>query len=362
MSTSRDSIIMPIIIVAFNCLLLIECLPNNNRVSLHSLMTDKELLRYFDVDNPDEVSDAIYEVVEIAASPSSRSKRDLRSRDEIQLKVSGKHLRLNLEPNEDLLYEEARVLSVSSSAEEEIIESGVNASRSCHYRVRDLASNSITGGLSDLTGGECDGRNLFGFVYDSEEILEIHPLGEDLKEKAGINRRSHLIKKKPAKSVFELGDEIDKRAMSGNNKLIIELAIFVDVFAYKNLIDFYGGEQTKLVDLVLALVNGVEGIYRYPSLGRYLLQAHNLLNNIYSCYLGKSNFASFTWSFTKASVSTKVNANESPFCSDFAPSRRRKCNRTKPVGIWPCSCPDATCSESSRTPNARVTARWASRR
>ena len=56
----------------------------------------------------------------------------------------------------------------------------------------------------------------------------------------------------------------------GSSDLTMELAVMVDYKAYKTYYRMFQGDQQRIVNLILAVINGVQALYHFQSLGREL--------------------------------------------------------------------------------------------
>ena len=61
-----------------------------------------------------------------------------------------------------------------------------------------------------------------------------------------------------------------KKRGRGSSDLTMELAVMVDYKAYKTYYRMFQGDQQRIVNLILAVINGVQALYHFQSLGREL--------------------------------------------------------------------------------------------
>jgi hypothetical protein len=57
------------------------------------------------------------------------------------------------------------------------------------------------------------------------------------------------------------------RKRAAYHPLVIEMAVFFDKAAYQSFMQFYH-DSAEVLELILEIVNGIQGVYNYPSLGR----------------------------------------------------------------------------------------------
>lgn len=118
-----------------------------------------------------------------------------------------------------------------------------------------------------------------------DSILEIHPLTERLQalledgsagDSHDISTIPHLVKRAndfPHKDHFfpiQLNSVEDTRETASTRTggpLTLELALFFDEAAYKIFAPFFGNDDLKLQDMILAYVNAVQALYYHSSLG-----------------------------------------------------------------------------------------------
>ncbi|XP_050295786.1 A disintegrin and metalloproteinase with thrombospondin motifs adt-2-like isoform X1 [Anthonomus grandis grandis] len=167
----------------------------------------------------------------------------------------------------------------------------------CHYLHEDpdlVAALSI-----------CSPKTVHGLIFTDNATLEIQPLTPKLRR---ISKRSaskkdvvpHIVKRakftsdflvddlfpiagsiwsqKEATLASSIEDVLDKEIFEENSgnfqaraqTLTVELALFFDEAAYKIFAPYFGYDEKKLQNMLLAYVNGVQALYHHPSLGKSL--------------------------------------------------------------------------------------------
>ncbi len=251
--------------------------------SLHHSMTSVELLHYFDTTDSKAVDAESYQLVEVRRL-KLKEKRG-REKDNgtavVQMSAFGRVHTVTLRQNKRLFFQGAEVI-LAGDEEERLVAD--RQPGDCHYIIDD---ERLVGGLSD-----CGGQ-FHGFFMDGEEIYDILPLRPRLHALLQSKKRYHLLRTaskylRPQQDNVtddhEVNDfifhpkvmaphvkgnsTVNKRANGDySTPVVVEMAVFLDCKAYRGYLDFYKN-QNELVDLILSLVNGMQGIYHYPSLGR----------------------------------------------------------------------------------------------
>ncbi|XP_067217200.1 A disintegrin and metalloproteinase with thrombospondin motifs 19-like isoform X2 [Linepithema humile] len=124
-----------------------------------------------------------------------------------------------------------------------------------------------------------------GLIFLKNDYLEIRPLRNDFASLFIVDNicvekqmnlsfgKLHFIKKLPqnfAASYFNLfGNFKPKRRHIRNTeqKLIIELAVFVDATAYFNFMHITSNNEKQMHNIILAYVNQIQAVFHQPSLG-----------------------------------------------------------------------------------------------
>ena len=124
---------------------------------------------------------------------------------------------------------------------------------------------------------------------DGDDLYDISPLEETFHEKQ--RSKSHLVRKVSLVHVLEQigmtspagqerfnpkfglfdkrSSQFEKRASKkSKNGLNVEIFLVVDWAACKSYLDYYEGDEEKLIELVLVIMNDIQALYHYPSLGR----------------------------------------------------------------------------------------------
>ena len=73
---------------------------------------------------------------------------------------------------------------------------------------------------------------------------------------------TRFMKKKKKRSVAQ------KRSAGGNSGLVVEIFVVLDPEAVEAYLDFFDGDEQKVIELALVVINGIQALYHYPSLGR----------------------------------------------------------------------------------------------
>ncbi|KAF3423109.1 hypothetical protein E2986_06737 [Frieseomelitta varia] len=170
---------------------------------------------------------------------------------------------------------------------EELTELGKSVS--CHYLHRDDVSSAAV--------SLCGERGVHGFVFLKNITLEITPLQSQeisffddryVRRRSEILGEPHVVKRAYRPFAF-FEDDADYHAQLGNyvtdgnergeplenfnednvnDALTLELALFFDETGYNLFSPFFDDNfDEKILDMLLAYVNGVQAIYHHPSLG-----------------------------------------------------------------------------------------------
>ena len=214
---------------------------------LHHQMDPKDLKLHFGVEDPRKVNPESYEVVLIKE----------------EFIVSNQLLSLG-EPSH-LLTQDANLV-VSNGNQSRLLNYD---SSNCHY----FPSNEDLSGV--LQNCE-DGNGYVGFLIHAEKngtLLKINPWKNSTNNETLHIVTKHL-KQQSSNEDFDLDNlypqdmkerKMDKR--SGDGDLTVELGIFLDRAAYQAYMNYYH-DESKVLNMILAFVNGVQALYYQPSLGR----------------------------------------------------------------------------------------------
>ncbi|CAH0551239.1 unnamed protein product [Brassicogethes aeneus] len=150
----------------------------------------------------------------------------------------------------------------------------------------------------------CEPKTMEGLIFLNNTTLEVRPLNDRLQSviktrEALTNdyyenleeKNPHIIKRATFKSEHLINDifpitnihhknmikkrdffHLDREASRGKpvGALQLELALFFDEAAYKIFAPYVNRDDKKILDLLLAYVNGVQALYHHPSLGTNL--------------------------------------------------------------------------------------------
>lgn len=90
------------------------------------------------------------------------------------------------------------------------------------------------------------------------------------KEQADPVGEPHVVKRSPSslRIPISLQQETPKRVrVMKDERLTLELAVFFDEAAYRLFSPFLDEDDEKIRDMLLAYTNGIQALYRHPSLG-----------------------------------------------------------------------------------------------
>ena len=255
-------------------------------IKLHDFMDDEELRFYFGSENivPD------YEIVDLPENLSSgrESVIDDENDDDSEEKyvsfhVFNKQIKLNLQPNKNLISPYAKIVKKSNQSSVTLNDDSDPVF--CHYlHVDSFTTAAIT---------NCVAKEIHGLIFLADDTLEILPLNQRLKfvinlrglskdsTKDGTNIATvpHLIKRSTYfHGNFEndfISSNFEKRNFQSKrqrgvvyNQPTVELGLFFDEAFYKFFAPFFGYDQQKLRNFILSYVNGMQSLYHHPSLGR----------------------------------------------------------------------------------------------
>ncbi|XP_029161135.1 A disintegrin and metalloproteinase with thrombospondin motifs adt-2-like [Nylanderia fulva] len=190
----------------------------------------------------------------------------------LTFEVFGQLIQLSLRRNDKIVSPEFQIWKHNTKG---IIEelSQLNAPESCYYlHEDDIASAAIS---------FCQEHGLHGLIFLENVTLEITPLRNGLKsspllvDDRYINKKEaasigepHVVKRSLSLRVPSLQETHSKRArLAKDERLTLELAVFFDEAAYRLFSPFLDEDDEKIRDMLLAYVNGVQALYRHPSLG-----------------------------------------------------------------------------------------------
>ena len=255
---------------------------DSNHNDIHQFMLPSELRFYFDESLPELVDASTYHLVSIGRSEVSavEKRNGATHHSTISMEAFGKAYHLKLSKNQDLLYRGAKIVL----EDDEQLHVDPERHGQCHFSIQD---ESILGGISDCGG------HYHGFLKDEEEIFDIVPLAGRLhkylpegSDKVHIVRKSatyieqlkQQVKKRDAAAVID--DELlipndaaihmtrpSRQKRADKPPIIIETGLFFDCKAFKMYNDYYH-DTDKLVDFLMSLLNGMQSVYHYPTLGR----------------------------------------------------------------------------------------------
>ncbi|XP_067213579.1 A disintegrin and metalloproteinase with thrombospondin motifs adt-2-like isoform X2 [Linepithema humile] len=191
----------------------------------------------------------------------------------LTLKVFGKHIQLNLRRNDQIVSSTFKVWKHDAKG---IVEDALqlNASDSCYYLHKDHISIAAI--------NFCQKHGWEGFVFLKDDTLEIKPLRDDyasliddlcVKKEINISfGKSHVIKRSLHLSTNLTFDSLDNFKLKQRyvrniqEKLTIELAVFLDEAAYRTFMPVLDNDEKMLNMLILAYVNNVQAMFHHPSL------------------------------------------------------------------------------------------------
>lgn len=256
---------------------------------LHDFMDAEELKFYFGSET--EVPD--YEIVDLPENLESGRESvvddDGKEREfdgkYVTFKVFDTQIELNLHPNKNLLSPYAK-LNLKTKNETTRIFDDIKPPTFCHYL---HTGSNITASISN-----CDAEKVHGLIFlPKSDTLEILPLSSKLKfimnlrdyqieTKNGfkIKKIPHLIKRSKftAEGEFENDfrissfrerklQKVTQRAVKYEQPLV-EIALFFDEAFYNFFAPFFKNDSQKLLNFILAYMNGVQAIYHHSSLSR----------------------------------------------------------------------------------------------
>ena len=254
----------------------------------HLDMTTEELQFHFGVTHPQHVNATNYRIIQILP-PKRLSKRN-KAPSDFKMSAFGQDFKVPLRINDKMLKNFQNVQFVANSrpkrmslaeGEEEAIEREQDRIlepedldfdlRNClHYT---HATDRMLGAISD-----CQGDGYRGFITDMEQIYEINPLGEKHRRGRGF----HVVVRRDSKDVDQLQAAAEKvrlppaafkienmmrTARSSKTKKTIEIALMVDYKATKIYDDLFRRSRQRTVNMILSVMNGVQAVYHFPSLG-----------------------------------------------------------------------------------------------
>ncbi|XP_067213060.1 A disintegrin and metalloproteinase with thrombospondin motifs adt-2-like isoform X2 [Linepithema humile] len=194
----------------------------------------------------------------------------------LTLKIFGKQIKLNLRRNDKNVSSTYKVWKHDAKdITKELSE--LHASDPCYYFHKDRISTAAI--------NVCQEYGWEGFVFLKDNTLEIKTLRDDhaslstlddlcVKEKINVSfGKAHLIKRSlqlSADSSFQNFDNFKlkrRRVQNTQEKLTMELAVFLDEAAYRTFIPFLSENKNVLRMLILAYVNRIQAVFHHPSLG-----------------------------------------------------------------------------------------------
>ncbi|XP_067214569.1 A disintegrin and metalloproteinase with thrombospondin motifs adt-2-like isoform X2 [Linepithema humile] len=192
----------------------------------------------------------------------------------LTLKVFGTQIQLNLHSSDQIVSSTFKEWKYDAKRiTEELFQS--NASNPCYYFHKDHISTAAI--------NFCQEHGWEGFIFLKNDTLEIRPLRNDYASLFSINDlcvkeefnisfgKSYLIKRSLQSSADSSFHKLDnmrlKRDQKTQEKLTIELAVFLDEAAYRKFMPFLNKDKEMLRMLILAYVNRIEALFHHPSLG-----------------------------------------------------------------------------------------------
>ncbi|CAG9765921.1 unnamed protein product [Ceutorhynchus assimilis] len=256
-------------------------------VNLHHVMSDSEMMRYFQTTNKEFVPE--YEVVYL---PSAMVTKELEADSEVDYNFYAfdRPIDLKLKRNTDIVVPSFKTYIHDENGVKFLNETPEN----CHYLHK---ASELVAALSI-----CAPKSVQGLIFTNNATFEIQPLTLKLqrltKRQARDGRAPHIIKRAKLYSDFILDDLIpsagnvwfqqqsngynissqdllenlnqDNLQQRRGKILTAELALFFDEAAYKIFAPYFGYNDKKLQNMLLAYMNGVQALYHHPSLGTSL--------------------------------------------------------------------------------------------
>ncbi|XP_012220601.2 A disintegrin and metalloproteinase with thrombospondin motifs adt-2-like [Linepithema humile] len=193
----------------------------------------------------------------------------------LTLKVFGIQIQLNLHKSDETVSSTFEVWKYEAKSITEEL-SQLNASNPCYYLHKDRISTAVMNFRQELEWE--------GFVSLKDDTFIIRPLRDDLasssltdnfcvKEEINVSfGKPHRIKRllqSFANSSFYNLDNFklkQRHVRNTQEKLTVELAVFIDEAAYRTFMPFLE-EDKEMLRLILAYVNNIQALYHHPSLG-----------------------------------------------------------------------------------------------
>nr|XP_012234458.1 PREDICTED: uncharacterized protein LOC105679162 [Linepithema humile] len=184
----------------------------------------------------------------------------------LTLKAFGKQIQLNLRRNDKIVSSAFKAWKQNAKGITEEL-SQLNTSDFCYYFHDDHVNTAAI--------NFCQGHGLKGIILLENTTLDITPLQNDLasssltgdscvETEANVSfGKPHLIKRSLIPNDWEQSDD----SMQSSSRITIELAVFLDQTAYNSLSPFHDGNLTKVCDMLLAYINGLQAVFHHPSLG-----------------------------------------------------------------------------------------------
>nr|XP_012234457.1 PREDICTED: A disintegrin and metalloproteinase with thrombospondin motifs 17-like [Linepithema humile] len=184
----------------------------------------------------------------------------------LTLKAFGKQIQLNLRRNDKIVSSAFKAWKRNAKGIKEEL-SQLNTSNFCYY----FHDNYVHTAAINF----CQGHGLKGTILLENTTLDITPLQNDLssssligdscvKTEANVSfGKPHLIKRSLIPNDWEQSDD----PMRPSPHIIIELAVFLDKSAYDLLSPLHNRNLTKVRDMLLAYLNGLQVVFHHPSLG-----------------------------------------------------------------------------------------------
>ncbi|XP_012227150.1 A disintegrin and metalloproteinase with thrombospondin motifs 7-like [Linepithema humile] len=195
----------------------------------------------------------------------------------LTLKLFGQLIQLNLHRNDRIVSAEYEIWKYHIKGATANL-SQLQASDPCLYIHKDNVSSAII--------NFCDEHGLEGLVFLKNDNLKIRPLRNNFASLSLVDNicfeeqmnlsfgKSHLIKKSlqsfDTSYFYSFFDNFKPKRRDVRNteqKLTIELAVFVDDAAYKIHMPILDYNKDRLHNMILAYVNQIQAMFHHPSLG-----------------------------------------------------------------------------------------------
>ncbi|KAF5301353.1 hypothetical protein FQA39_LY10751 [Lamprigera yunnana] len=197
---------------------------------------------------------------------------DKQTKNKIDFTAFGRSISLTLNANENLMSPYFKAYLQNENRSVRIMKIPEN----CHYLHRD---SSTTAAISI-----CEPRSIVGLVFMENTTYEIRPLTSHMHSVLNVNepitmdteRSAHVIRKAVLDSDWYEPFSTERRLylkkihnakLRKGSSYTAELALFFDAAAYKIFAPYFDYDQTKLMEMLLVYINGVQALYHHPTLG-----------------------------------------------------------------------------------------------